>query len=54
MTIPCVIQIAMLRHKYSLSEEQRAKGAAAASERLGYQDTERLGYEDSGRIGYHD
>lgn len=54
VTIPCVIQIAMLRHKYSLTEEQRTKGAAADSERLGYQDAERLGYEDSGRIGYHD
>lgn len=54
VTIPCVIQIAMLRHKYSLTEEQRTKGAVAASERLGYQDAERLGYEDSGRIGYHD
>lgn len=61
VTIPCVLQIAMLRHKYSLSDEQRSGGTGSKlldqqdAERLGYQDTERLGYKgsDSGRIGYN-
>ena len=52
VTIPCVLQLAMLRHKYQIPENQRDSHYAANPELLGHSGTARLGYEDSGRIGY--
>ena len=52
VTIPCVLQLAMLRHKYSVPAEQRSGILASDNPSLPGPKAPRLGYQDSGRIGY--
>ena len=52
VTIPCVLQLAMLRHKYSVPAEQRSGILASDTPSLPGPKAPRLGYQDSGRIGY--
>ena len=53
VTIPCVLQLAMLRHKYCIPAEQRSGILASDTQSLPGHKAPRLGYQDSGRIGYH-
>ena len=52
VAIPCMLQLAMLRHKYCIPVEQRSGILASDTLSLPGPKAPRLGYQDAGRIGY--